>query len=368
MELNKIWDTFFFPVLDSVIAYVFFLALFGRKKIIRFREHLFPKKDGKYCRKVYQLSDEGKLISSYAPISQDFMDLLHKPIPLIVICLIGCLAFYRLLSPLSLLCPIHVGYASTTATLLDQVDNRTLAEIWSQYPNLDLDELITKVGLNRQASDDYSYIGEFAANIDLVIRFCATISFVRLALCTVCFLAVGLIIILGFSMYLTFSLPLVLKFVIKCVPMKLPIVSFPRLLKTVPSFFKQIRTRLLEILKKASSIYLQNLLSALRTLLLFAISVLLFFLSSFQIINSFKNQMAYNFLLEKIVESEKYVVSDEVLNDYLQKVQEAQNEQNDMRLYFVVVVGFPGYSRDITLNFNDFPPMMKEFMLNLEYG
>ena len=368
MELNKIWDTFFFPVLDSVIAYAFFLALFGRKAIIRFREHLFPKKDGKYCRKVYQLSAEGKLISSYAPISEDFMDLLHKPVPLIIICLIGCLAFYRILTPFSLLYPIYVSYEPTSIVpSLDQIDDETFATIWSQYPNLDFWELMEKVMLNRLSNDDYSYLGEFVTNIDLVIKFCASISFIRLAFCAVCFLVIVFAITINFSLYLMFSLPLIFKFVTNYAPIKLRTISFPHSLKTAYSFLMRTRADLLKISNKALFSCLKKLLSAIRALLLCAVFILLSFISGFQIIHASKAETALAFHLEKIVESEKYIISDEILNDYLQKVQETRNEQPDMRFHLVVHVGFPGYSRVIA-NFNDFPPMMREFILNFEYG
>ena len=362
-NITQIWDVFFFPVLNSVLTYFFLLLLLGRKNILLFKERIFPKKDGKYCVWTYQLSSEGKLIRSYSIINDNFIILLQKPLSLIVIFLIFCFAFDRLIGAFSNLFPVSTSYLPDII-LLRRIDEKVLAEIWSQYPNLDLDLLIYKIQSTQEINTEYSSL-----NIYIVVRFCGFISFFYLIICLLHFISKAISLIFSVVAHLILSLICIAGYALEHMPIKKVRNGEYPLLNVVCSTLRKIRKYFSALISKIFLQELEIILPILRSFILFSVSILMFVIFSFCAFKYYEGKLVSYFYLEMVTESEKYDLSDETTNYFLQKIEILKEDQD----YSQLGLNFAFFIWDINIqristhyNFYKLPHEIQEFVFWLE--
>ncbi len=336
MNLTKIWDAFFFPVLDTVVAWYFFLMLLGRKRILRIWNHICYKKDGQYCRKAYQLDEDGNLVKTYKPINDSLLELAGKPLSLILIALLACLAFYRIIMALSYMFPIHVSYQPSTI-LLQSYSERFLAEVWSKYPNLDLESLISKLQFNRvQAATSYAYGAEFMLNLDSVVKFCGSVSFVLLtitsfysifivALLIMAYLLHGGLCVVRFLLKKTGSF---LKRYVKKVPFlrsnhgQRKANSSRVKADTSTNHTGEFATSFSDIEHILFNRFISSVLFSVRALFMFLISMCIFLVCCLYQFKHTQGELVSSFERERIIETSGHESSEETINDFLSKVEE----------------------------------------------
>ena len=363
-NITQIWDVFFFPVLDSVLVYLFLCLLFGRENILRFKEHLFPKpsKKGKHRLKAYQLSPDR------------LKTLTKKPLSLLIVSLIICFTFYRLISHLSILFPIKIWY-KPPVILLHCIDERELADVWSQYPNLTIDLLIDKISLTQGIVTDtiYSQDVEFTSSVDSVVKFCGLTSFFYFIICIRDFSVWAIVAIFSFISYLTASFICAVSFIFRRVPTKKlewskRYFSILKIMRSIPGEIRKIRKNSFALMRKAALKGVKNLFFAMRACVLFALCIFIFVILEFYTFQQYKGILTSQFYRELLIESEEHNPSDKTIEHFLQKIEVLQ-EENYGQLglgfdFFIWSIDVPRISE--SSGFYKLPPIIRDFISRLE--
>lgn len=185
-NFRQIWDAFLMPVISSIVIFVFITILFGKNFLYElYRKYGFVKISNKYYKHKYiRVNKEKKVI--LLPISKEMENIivkLQKPVIIIPLVLVISYILYQLIGIIDTLYPVSYFYTSPN-NLLCSVPKYTIAEIWTYFPEYNIENLNTKIniwGEECSYAKYYDYSGILL--IGSVCKFCSLLCIIKFFIC-----------------------------------------------------------------------------------------------------------------------------------------------------------------------------------------
>ena len=185
-NFRQIWDAFLMPVISSIVIFVFITILYGKNFLYElYRKYGFVKISNKYYKHKYiRVNKEKKVI--LLPISKEMENIivkLQKPVIIIPLVLVISYILYQLIGIIDTLYPVSYFYTSPN-NLLYSVPKYTIAEIWTYFPEYNIENLNTKIniwGEECSYAKYYDYSGILL--IGSVCKFCSLLCIIKFFIC-----------------------------------------------------------------------------------------------------------------------------------------------------------------------------------------
>ena len=176
-NIADIWESLFFPLLDTICVFLFCYVLIGKERILQYCAENWAIRDGiilrrkKLRRSGYFAKDAPSL---YLPVNNTFIKALQKfPVQLFIL-VIAVYSCHKFIFFVSRFYPVHYGY-SITHIVLNSVQSPVLIEIWSHFPDYTFDTLCSKI-----TSSSSHIHSALLINLSCVAEFCSVLSFISM--------------------------------------------------------------------------------------------------------------------------------------------------------------------------------------------